>query len=164
MDTPPQEHVYPLADAKPRAIVVCCCDSRFQRAFREFIANELHLNEGEYIPMVISGGVASLSEPLRLPKEFKYVKDRIQFFLEVFDSVNRLVLINHDDCRHYAAMKESFGPTFLQHVQHISERQIKDLLSVAKALIGLGAPGLQIEVYYARLVKNGTTTVRFEKY
>ena len=105
--------------------------------------------------MVISGGVASLSEPLRLPKEFKYIKDRIQFFVERFDTVHRIVLINHEDCRHYEAMKNSIGPIFLQHVQHMSERQIKDLTSMAKALLSLGAPGLQIEVYYARLVKNG---------
>jgi hypothetical protein len=58
MDTPGQEHIYHLAESKPQAIVVYCSDSRFQRAFREFVGNELHLEEGEYIPMVISGGVA----------------------------------------------------------------------------------------------------------
>ena len=163
MDTPGQEHIYHLAESKPQAIVVYCSDSRFQRAFREFVGNELHLEEGEYIPMVISGGVASLSEPLRLPKEFKYIKDRILFFLERFDSVHRVVLINHEDCRHYEALKSSLGAIFLQHVQHMTEKQIRDLSSVAKTLLGLGAPGLQIELYYARLVKNGTTTVRFEK-
>ena len=163
MDTPVQEQIYHLAESKPLAIVVYCSDSRFQRAFREFVGNELHLKEGEYIPMVLSGGVASLSEPSRLPEEFKYVKDRIRFFLERFDSVHRVILINHEDCRHYEALKSSLGSIFLQHVKHMTERQIMDLSSVAKTLLGLGAPGLHIELYYARLGKNGATTVRFEK-
>jgi hypothetical protein len=163
MDTPRPEHTYPLVEAHPQAIVVYCGDPRFQRAYREFIANELHLQEGEYIPLVVSGGVASLSEPLRLPKEFKFMKDRFRFFLERFSSIRRIVLINHEDCRHYEALKSSIGPLFLQHVQHMTERQIKDLTSVARALLDLGFPGLQFELYYARIVKNGGTAVRFEK-
>jgi hypothetical protein len=164
MDAPVQEgNVYHFSESKPQAIVVYCSDSRFQRACREFVGNELHLAEGEYIPMVISGGVASLSEPLRLPKEFKYIKDRILFFLERFDTVHRLVLINHEDCRHYEAMKTALGSVFMQHAQHMPERQIKDLAAVAKTLLGLAAPGLQVELYYARIVKNGESKVRFEK-
>jgi len=163
MDTPEEGHVYHLADAQPTAIVVYCCDNRFQRAFREFVATELHLAEGEYIPMVLSGGVASLSEPMRLPKEFKYVRDRVEFFLSRFTTVRRIVLINHEDCRHYEALKSSLGPGFLRHVSHISERQTKDLAEAAKALVALGAPGLHADLYYARIVRNGPATVRFEK-
>jgi len=163
MDTPQPEHTYPLLETQAKAIVVYCGDPRFQRAYREFIGNELHLQEGEYIPIVVAGGVASLSEPLRLPKEFKFMKDKIKFFLDRFSSVKRIVLINHEDCRHYEAMKTSIGPLFLQHVQHMTERQIKDLTSVAKALLELGVPGLQFELYYARIVKNGGSAVRFEK-
>lgn len=163
MDTPTEEHVYNLADEHPKAIVVHCCDNRFQRAFREFITSELHLAEGEYIPMILSGGVASLSEPLRLPKEFKYVRERVEFFLERFTTVRRIVLINHEDCRHYEAMKSAIGSVFLQHVGHMSERQTKDLQAAAKALLALAAPGLQADLYYARIVKNGAPMVRFEK-
>ena len=161
MDTPQPEHIYHLAEARPHAIVIYCSDPRFQQAFREFVGNELHLQEGEYVPLVVSGGVASLSEPLRLPKEFKFMKERIGFFLGRFDSIRRIVLINHEDCRHYEALKSSLGAIFLQHLHHMTERQIRDLTLVAKALLGLGAPGLQIELYYARMVKNGATTVRF---
>jgi len=163
MDTPQPEHVYHLADARPQAIVVYCSDPRFQRAFREFIGKELHLAEGEYIPLIVSGGVASLSEPMRLPKEFKFMKERIEYFLGRFDSIRRIVLINHEDCRHYDALKNSLGAIFLQHLKHMTERQVRDLALVAKTLLGLGAPGLQVELYYASLVKNGATTVRFEK-
>jgi hypothetical protein len=163
MDTPQPEHIYHLAETRPQAIVVYCSDPRFQRAFREFIGNDLHLQEGEYIPLVVSGGVASLSEPLRLPKEFKFMKERIELFLGRFDSIRRIILINHEDCRHYEALKSSLGAIFLQHLAHMTERQIRDLTQVSKTLLGLAAPGLQIELYYARMVKNGATTVRFEK-
>ena len=48
-------------------------------------------------------------------------------------------------------------------MSHMSERQTKDLAAAAKALLALGAPGLQIDLYYARIVKNGAATVQFEK-
>jgi hypothetical protein len=163
MDTPQPEHVYHLAEARPQAIIVYCGDPRFQRAFREFIGNDLHLDEGEYIPLVVSGGVASLSEPMKLPKEFKFMKERIELFLGRFDSIRRIILINHEDCRHYESLKSSLGPLFLQHLGHMTERQIRDLTLVSKTLLGLTAPGLQIELYYARIVKDGAMTVRFEK-
>jgi hypothetical protein len=163
MDTQEPGHIYKLAESRPHAIVIYCSDPRFQRAFREFIGNELHLEEGDYVPLVVSGGVASLSEPLRLPKEFKFMKERIQFFLGRFDSIRRIILINHQDCRHYEALESSLGAIFLQHLRHMTERQIRDLTLVAKTLLGLGVPALQIELYYARIVKNGASTVRFEK-
>jgi hypothetical protein len=163
MDTPQPEHVYRLAEARPQAMVVYCGDPRFQRAFREFIGNELHLQEGEYFPVVISGGVASLTEPMKLPKEFKFMKERIELILKLFGSIRRIILINHEDCRHYEAMKDSLGAIFLQHFTHMTERQIRDLTLVAKTVLGLGAPGLQVEMYYARIVKNGGATVQFDR-
>lgn len=163
MDTPQPEHVYRLAESRPQAIVVYCGDPRFQRAIREFIANELHLQDEEYFPLVVSGGVASLSEPMKLPKEFKFMKERIELILKLFGSIRRVVLINHEDCRHYEAMKTSLGSIFLQHFQHMTERQIRDLTQVAKTVLALGAPGLQVELYYARIVKNGEPTVQFDK-
>jgi hypothetical protein len=40
-----QKKVIEADAAKPQAIVVYCSDSRFQRAFREFVGNELHLED-----------------------------------------------------------------------------------------------------------------------
>ena len=38
----------------PEAIVVYCGDPRFQEAFEGFIANELKLAKGQYIPMIVA--------------------------------------------------------------------------------------------------------------
>ena len=152
---------YPLIEMHPRAMVIHCGDPRFQKAFADFIRNELHLQEGEYVPFVVSGGVVSLSEPLKLPKEFKFMKERIEFVLERFDTINRIVLINHEDCRHYEMMKSALGNVFLQHVSHMSERHVRDLKVVAKMLLGYTSAHHQIELYYARITPE--KSVRFEK-
>ena len=122
---------YELINARPTAVVIHCSDPRFQKAFADFITQELHLGPGEYIPLVISGGVGSLAEPLRLPKEFKFIKERIGMFLDRFDTIDRIVLINHEDCRHYESLKEYLGALFLRHVPTLVERQKSDLLRVA---------------------------------
>ena len=163
MSSDQQASVYSLLEAHPKAIVIQCSDPRFQKAFREFTANELHLGDGEYIPFVISGGVAALSEPLKLPKEFKFIKERIELFTGLFKSIDRVVLINHEDCRHYEMLKSTLGSIFLQHAAHMTDRQIKDLRNVARLVMDFVAPGFQLEMYYARIVKNGAPTVQFEK-
>ncbi len=155
------DRTYPLVETHPRALVIHCGDPRFQKAFAEFIRNELQLQEGEYVPFVVSGGVASLSEPLRLPKEFKFMKERIEFLLGNFTTINRIVLINHEACRHYEMMKSVLGKLFLQHVSHMNERHVGDLKAVAKLLLGHASAHHQIELYYARITPD--RTVRFEK-
>jgi len=159
----PAPPVYNLVEAHPKAMVIHCSDPRFQKAFRDFIMNELHLQDGEYIPFVVSGGVAALSEPLKLPKEFKFMKERIELFAGLFSSIHRVILINHEDCRHYDMLKSTLGSIFLQHAAHMTDRQIKDLRNVARAVMDFVAPGYQLEMYYARIVKNGAARIEFEK-
>ena len=163
MDTPEEKRVYLLTDARPIAIVVYCNDPRFQKPIREFIGHDLGLQEGDYVPLVVPGSIASLTEPLRLPKEFKFMKERLEFMLDRFNTVKRIVLINHEDCRHYQMLGNSLGAIFLQHVQHMTERQLRDLKLVSGTILALAAPGLQLEMYYARIVKNGAVTVKFER-
>jgi hypothetical protein len=163
MEQSASPRAYPLIDAQPRAIVVHCSDPRFQKAFGDFIRADLGLGEGEYIPLVISGGVASLSEPLRLPKEFKFMKERIELFLDWFHSITRIILINHEDCRHYDALKSILGRLFLQRVQSMGEKQTNDLKTVAKMLLEYAIPGLQVELYYARFCPGDKSKVVFER-
>ena len=155
------DRTYPLTEAHPRAVVIHCGDPRFQRAFGDFIRDELHLPEGEYVPFIVSGGVASLSEPLRLPKDFKFMKERITFLLETFDTIQRIVLINHEDCRHFEMLKAALGNLFLQHFSHMNERHVRDLRTVASLLLGRASSRHGIELYYARMTPE--MTVRFEK-
>jgi hypothetical protein len=155
--------VYDLIAAAPEAIVVHCSDPRFQRAFAGFIQNELHWEEGQYIPLVVSGGVGSLSEPLKLPKEFRFMKERIRMFLERFDSIKQIVLINHEDCRHYEALQNFIGKLFMQHVANMAERQRVDLKKVAKVILDLASSRIAMKLYYAKFADAGKSKLVFEK-
>ena len=84
-----EQKTYPvLPVATPDTIVLWCGDPRFQEAVGRFIEDDLGLKHGQYVPLTLAGGVASLSEPMSLPKEFKYLKETIEFFLGHFQSIN----------------------------------------------------------------------------
>ena len=155
--------IYNLIEAAPEAIVVHCSDPRFQQAFVEFIQNELELRSGSYIPLVISGGVGSLAEPLKLPKEFRFMKERLRMFLERFESIHRLILINHEDCRHYEWLQNYIGGLFLQRFHNLAERQKADLKKAAQLVLGLTSLKLDLELYYARFADARKSKVIFEK-
>jgi len=155
--------IYNLIEAAPEAIVVHCSDPRFQRAFAEFIRDELKLQDGSFIPLVISGGVGSLAEPLKLPKEFRFMKERLRMFLERFESIHRLILINHEDCRHYEWLNNYIGRLFLQRFHNLAERQQADLKKAARLVVGLTSLKLDLELYYARFADTRKSKVVFEK-
>lgn len=155
--------IYDVIDAAPEAIVVHCSDPRFQRAFAEFIHQELKLQDGSYIPLVISGGVGSLAEPLKLPKEFRFMKERLRMFLERFESIHRLILINHDDCRHYEWLQSYIGKLFLQRFQNLTERQQADLKKAAQGILTLTSLKLDVELYYARFADARKSQVVFDQ-
>src|SRR5262249_51830633 len=102
----PGRRLYTAAtDSKPAAVVVYCSDPRFQAAFSEFIQQELGLGPGQVIPLVIGGGAGVLGHPEILPKEFKFLKERLEAYRDIFPTARRIILINHEDCRYYAALK-----------------------------------------------------------
>jgi hypothetical protein len=154
---------YDLIDAAPEAIVVHCSDPRFQRAFAGFIKNELQLEEGKYIPLVVSGGIGSLSEPLKLPKEFLFMRERLRMFLDRFDSIKQIVLINHEDCRHYEALQNFIGKLFMQRFASMAERQRVDLKKVAKVLLDLSSARIETKLYYAKFADARKSKVVFEE-
>ena len=93
--------------AVPQAIVLHCSDPRFQGAFEQFLREELHLEKGQYIPIVVGGGAGVLAHPERLPKEFKFLRQRLEHYrTTVFPTARRLILINHQGCRYYQGLKE----------------------------------------------------------
>lgn len=158
-----QPKTYNLVGDRPQAIVIHCSDPRFQQAFREFIHEELKLADGEYIPFVIAGGVGSLSEPLKLPKEYKFVRDRIDLFVDRFGSIDRMILINHEDCRQYEAFEQLIGKLFLNRVSGMVERQKIDLAKVSEALAGIVGRRLKFESYFAKFTGDGSKKVTFER-
>jgi hypothetical protein len=152
-----------IQNPKPEAIVIYCSDPRFQPAFREFIQKELGLAEGQYIPLVIGGGAGVLAHRDQLPKDFKVLKDRLEMHLARFSSIRRVVLINHEDCQYYETLRDKLPHLFSAHLGGASDKQRRDLGTVATALLGLLSSKLGMELYYARFQDPEHTRIVFER-
>jgi hypothetical protein len=146
---------------EPKAIILFCGDPRFLAATTSFITEELGFKEGEYLPLSVPGGIASLSEPFALPKDFKVLKEGLQFYLEHMGSITEVVLINHEDCRKYHALVEKLG--VLSKIRGtMAERQYDDLEKVAAMASGLVARRITVRRYYAKFANPEHTQVVFE--
>lgn len=153
---------YPtIATASPVALVVYCGDPRFQEPIERFLVEELGLQKGNYVPLVVGGGVASLSV-VELPKDVKYMRDAITFYLEHFGTISRVILVSHEDCGKYKAMQKAL-PLLTAFVKNLSERQLADLRSVTEALLKFAPRHVEVERYYARFANSEHTQVVFEK-
>jgi hypothetical protein len=152
-----------MPEAQPEAVVVYCSAPRFQTAFDQFIEKELGLRKGQFIPLVIAGGAGPLAHPERLPKEFKFMKDRLELFRKHYPSINRVVLINHEDCVYYRMLAEKI-PGFLQgHAADLLHRAGEDMPLIAQVFNRLLSHlGLQTEYYYARFADPDHTRVIFD--
>ena len=153
--------VYPaLVDPRCEAMVVHCSDPRLQRAFREFTATELGLQVGDFMPLVVSGGASVLAHPSRLPKEFKFMRDRLEFYRSAMPSLKRVVLINHERCRYSLALaKRIVGRGAVSEA-----RGPEELRGVEAALAPtLAKLDLKVELFYARFVGPEGTDVFFER-
>jgi len=152
-----------MPNAVPQAIVVSCSDPRFQTAFDQFIATELGLAKGQFVPFVIAGGAGVLAHPERLPKEFKFMRERFELFRKHCPSIQRIVLINHEDCAYYRMLTEKI-PGFLRPhpdgQSHLSRADMEVIAAVFRRL--LSHLGLQIELYYARFADSEHTRVSFD--
>jgi hypothetical protein len=152
-----------MPEAAPQAVVVYCSAPRFQAAFEQFIENELHLAKGEYIPLVIAGGAGVLAHPERLPKEFKFMRDRFELFRKTYPSIRRVVLINHEDCAYYRMLAEKIPGFLRDHGDGERHRSRTDLGSIAAIFTRLLSHlGVQVELYYARFADPEHTKVAFD--
>jgi len=153
-----------VPDAKPTAIVIYCSDPRFQTAFHEFVEHELGLGEGMTIPIVVGGGAGVLGHPEQLPKEFKFLRERLEQYKDIFPTVRRIVLINHEDCRYYETLKSRvlslLGSRF--NLARHFEREDLSLVSGAFRHF-LSHLGYTIDFYYARFADPGHTKIEIEK-
>ncbi len=70
-----------------------CGDPRFQ-AIASFISEELHLQSGEFLPFSVPGGIASLSEQFARPKDFKVLKEGLEFYLTRLRTIRKVILIS----------------------------------------------------------------------
>lgn len=153
-----------MPEAAPQAVVVYCSAPRFQVAFDQFIENELHLAKGQFIPLVIAGGAGVLAHPERLPKEFKFMRERLELFRRNYPSIRRIVLINHEDCAYYRMLAEKI-PAFLGHpADGPDHRPREDMVPIAAIFSRLLAHlGVQTELYYARFADPDHTQVTFDR-
>ena len=157
-----QEKTYTvLAKAVPDAVVIYCSDPRFQDAFEKFIEGDLGLAKGQYIPFVVAGGAGALARPETLPKEFKFMKERLELFREHFKSIRRVVLINHEDCAYYKNLSSSALGSLQRFHVHLPSDDLKVVEQVFARL--LSHLGIQLEMYYARFTDDDHTQVKFEK-
>jgi hypothetical protein len=164
MPTQGQARVYhAVQNPKPDAIVVYCGDPRFQEAFEGFIANELKLAKGQYIPMVVGGGAGVLAHPERLPKEFKFMKERLELYTQFFHSIRRIILINHEDCKYYNTLKERVLGFIGAHASLLDHARA-DMPVVAEVFKRLLAHlHLPIEMHYASFADPEHTKIVFDQ-
>jgi hypothetical protein len=154
-----------LQEPKPTAIVIYCSDPRFQTAFSEFIKNELHLDKGQYVPVVVGGGAGVLANPERLPKEFKFIKDRLELLRKHYPTIKRIVLINHDDCAYYGMLQEKIVNFLGSFGKNINEKSREDMVLIADIFGRLLShlSGYSLERYYAKFTDGTHSKVEFEK-
>ncbi len=152
-----------LPHVHPEALVVYCGDPRLQTAFVPFIENELGLAKGQYIPTVVGGGAGALAYPQRLPKEFKFMKDRFELIHRAFPSVKRAVLINHEDCIYYRLLAEKIPGFLTNPAAKICDRPGEDMPLIAGVFDRfLSHLGLRPELYYGRFTDGDHTRMAFE--
>jgi hypothetical protein len=153
-----------MPDAQPEAVVIHCSDPRLQAAFEQFISHELRLEQGRYIPIIVGGGGGVMGHPTQLPKEFKFLKDRLEHYRKVFPTVRRIVLINHEGCRYYDNLKSRVMGFVGSRFQPAADHARDDLSLVGQVFRHLLAHlGYAVELYYARFADAERTRVVFEK-
>ena len=153
-----------LPQAHPEAVVVYCGDPRLQTAFEPFIEQELGLPKGRYVPVVVGGGAGALANPERLPKEFKFMKDRFELIHRAFPSVKRAVLINHEDCIYYRLLAEKIPGFLTDPASKLRDRPGADMGRIAEVFDRLLSHlGLKAEFYYGKFAAADHTKMAFDR-
>jgi|HubBroStandDraft_5_1064220.scaffolds.fasta_scaffold204569_2 hypothetical protein len=147
---------------EPEAIIVFCGDPRFQGAIASFISEELHLQPGEFLPFSVPGGIASLSEQFARPKDFKVLKEGLEFYLTRLRTIRKVILINHEDCKKYHDLCERLGPSSLLN-GNIPDRQRNDLHKVSQVVLRIIPEQIEVQRYYAKFANPEHTQVTFEQ-
>lgn len=124
-----------------QAIALTCIDFRFRKAIQDFFENELNIYSVDH--MAQGGGAKMLLEegPIR------------QWIFDNFDiafnkhNVNRVILINHQDCGAYGGSESFAGPEDEVAKQEI---QLRHGVSVVQSKY----PNKQVEAYLALMDKD----------
>jgi hypothetical protein len=121
-------------------IVVHCSDPRYQWHFHEFLRNGLGVRE--YGLVAVPGGPQLLARMEFLPK-FAWSGWRWLKFLVDLTRPQRVILINHEDCRWYFSLLQAKDP------ESVRERQMADLRTIQREFNERFK--VSIDAYYARI-------------
>ncbi len=159
---PGPANVFPgIVDPKPEAIVITCSDPRFHSAFRQFVEGSLGLTPGTYIPFTVAGGAGVFARPDTLPKEFKFMRDRIELLKRRFGSLKRVIGISHEDCAYYQELRQKAAWLGKPFHAHLPREDMKLVAQVyARSLAHLGMP---LEMYYAHFVEGDPARVVIDR-
>jgi len=144
---------YKATNKKPTTLKICCSDPRFRIAFCQFVRDELMLRQGEFVPINVAGGPASLAHQKTKKADFNFVFNQIIFFLKHFGSIEKIILISHEDCGFYRTIKNH---------QDEEDKEKKDLPR-AKNILNLLLPHIAVEAYYASFADARQEEIIFEK-
>lgn len=131
-----------------QAIALTCIDFRFRKALHEFFENELSIYDIDH--KADGGGVKMLNQegPVR---DWIFQNFDIAFNLH---GVNRVILVNHQDCGAYGGSKAFTSPE-----DEISQQELQ--LRQASSIINAKYPDKQVEAYLALI--DSDSKVSFKK-
>lgn len=139
---------YQLIRRRSETLVIHCVDHRFQDAFEKYIKDGLKI--AVFNPLVIAGGALGIASDHYA--KFGYIWDQVDFFINE-RGINRIILINHEDCLWY----KYEHPDFLR--EKLREQGRSDLKKAA-GNIRYKHPDVDIIIIWAAIEGNN---INFEK-
>ena len=151
-----KQTIYPAVEnPNAKAIVIYCIDLRYPIAFRLFVEKELGYKEGQVVHIEIAGGPAALAHPKDMKNRCRSMIRQILFSCEHFKSIERVILIGHQDCAYYSVVPRNGNGE--------KDREKKDL-PIAVDLIGLIVPEkVVVQAYYAYFADKKRTKIAFQQ-
>ncbi len=135
----PYESSVPFDVERIQAVAVYCSDGRFGEQVDDLLQHALKLPG--YDRLALPGGGACLAHHFSTYREEEAALSQLRFLVEAH-SLQRVVLIAHEDCAFYT---ERLHVSQLQ----LETRQREDLEKAVSRVRGL-AHGLTVEAYFAR--------------
>lgn len=125
-----------------KKIIISCSDGRY------FPSTIQQFGGGEYDVLAVPGGALAFSFAVKFPAMKLVSRRAVQLLLKA-GGIDRIVVVSHEDCKayHHELSRKSD--------EQRKEAQIQDLRKAKKALSKI-APGLEVELYYARFGEQGS--------
>lgn len=143
-----------LIAGSPEAVVIHCCDYRFQAAMREFVLEGLGIRSYDVVALPGGAHFASMEMEVLIPKQMKVGKDSLKFLIE-HHQPERLILIDHADCAFFKdRLAFFFSEPSLNDRQRANMKKAHDVLQD-------WFPRVTVETYFAEA--SGDHSVSFTK-